>query len=267
MPPATPGLAVVTGASSGIGAALARRIAAAGRPVLAVARRADRLELLGSEARSAGHAAVHPLAQDLLEPGAPARVARAARDLGGAAWLVNDAGAGAYGAFERLDPARLAAMVRLNCECVVTLTHALLPQLREAGRASGDGAVLVVSSVAGFQPSPWMAVYGATKAFALSFAEGLAEELRGTGVFAGAFCPGPVESEFGAVAGTSDRFRRVPSALTSDEAARRALAQLERRGPVVAVPKALYRLIAGGGRFLPRAAVRRIAGLVQREIG
>jgi len=261
-----PGLAVVTGASSGIGEALARRIAASGRPVLAVARRADRLEALASAARAAGHAAIHPFPLDLIDPTSPARVAAEARRLGGAAWLVNDAGVGAYGAFERLDAGRLAAMVRLNCECVVTLTHALLPQLREAGRTGGGGAALVVASVAAFQPSPWMSVYGATKAFALSFAEGLSEELRGTGVSSGAFCPGPVQTEFGAVAGTQDRFKRVPSLLGADEAARRAHRQLERRR-VVEVPTALYGFTTRVVRFLPRAWVRRIAGAVQREIG
>jgi len=243
-----------------------RRIAASGRPVLAVARRAGRLEALASGARAAGHAPITPLALDLTDPASPGRVAAEARRLGGAAWLINNAGVGAYGAFERLDAGRLAAMVRLNCECVVTLTHALLPQLREAGRATGDGAALVVASVAAFQPSPWMSVYGATKAFALAFAEGLSEELRGSGVFAGAFCPGPVQTEFGAVSGTRERFKRVPSLLTADEAARRAHRQLLRRR-VIEVPTALYGFTTRAVRFLPRAWVRRIAGAVQREIG
>jgi short-subunit dehydrogenase len=261
-----PGLAVVTGASSGIGEALARRIAAAGRPVLAVARRADRLDALAASARAAGCAPVHALPLDLLSDGAAGRVAAAARDLGGAAWLVNDAGVGAYGTFDRLDLDRLVRMVRLNCECVVTLTHALLPQLREAGRASGDGAALVVASVSGFQPLPWMSVYAATKAFALSFAEGLAGELAGSGVFSGAFCPGPVTTEFGRHAGTDARFKWTPSTLGADEAARLALAQIQRRRRVVSVPTALYKLTTGGVRFLPRAIVRRIAAAVQREV-
>ena len=259
-------LAVITGASSGIGADLARLVAARGRPVLAIARRLDRLTALAAEAKAAGHAPIHPLALDVSDPAAAARVAEAAERLGGAGWLVNDAGVGAYGRFERQDPARLREIVRTNCEAVVGLTHALLPQLRRAGAESADAAALVVASVAAFQPTPYMTVYGASKAFALSFAEGLAEELRGTGVLSAAFCPGPVATEFGAVAGTGDRFKRVPSALTSVQAATEALAQLERR-QVVRVPTWLYGFTTGAVRFLPRPLVRRLSGAVQKEIG
>jgi len=264
--PVTPGLAVVTGASSGIGAALARRIAETGRPVLAVARRGDRLRALSDDARAAGHAAVHPFALDVTEPGAPARLADAARDLGGAAWLVNDAGVGAYGAFERLDVERLVGLMRLNCEAVVRLTHALLPQLKDAGRARRDGAMLVVGSAASFQPTPYMGVYGASKAFALSFAEALSEEWRGSGVFAGAFCPGPVLTEFGARSGVKERARWVPFPLTADRAANAALAQLERRRVVVA-PTLLYGFTSRVVGFLPRWAVRRASGMANRGRG
>ncbi|MFO0585643.1 MAG: SDR family NAD(P)-dependent oxidoreductase [Anaeromyxobacter sp.] len=260
----TPRLAVVTGASSGIGADLARLVAARGRPVLAVARRLDRLEALAAEARQAGRAPIHPLALDVSADDAAPRLAEAAKALGGAAWLVNDAGVGAYGRFERSDPARVRAMLRTNCEAVALLTHALLPQLREAAAAGEPAAVLTVASVAGFQPTPHMAVYGATKAFALSFAEALHEELRGTGVLSAAFCPGPVATEFGAVAGTGTRFQEVPSVLTSAEAAADALRQLERR-EVVRVPTWLYGLTTSAVRFLPRPLVRRISGAVQKE--
>ena len=261
--PATPGLAVVTGASSGIGAALARRIAEKGRPVLAVARRGDRLRALSEAAHAAGTAAIHPLALDVTEPGAPGRLAEAARALGGAAWLVNDAGAGAYGAFGRLDVERLAGLVRLNCEAVLRLTHALLPQLMEAGAARRDGAMLVVGSAASFQPTPYLGVYGATKAFALSLAEALSEEWRGTGVFAGAFCPGPVLTEFGETAGVGARRGWIPFPLSADQAARAALAQLERRRVVVA-PTLLYGFTSRVVGFLPRWAVRRVSGIANR---
>jgi short-subunit dehydrogenase len=124
--------------------------------------------------------------------------------------------------------------------------------------------VLNVASVAGFQPTPYMAVYGATKAFVLSFSEALAEELRGDGVTVGAFCPGPVATEFGRVAGTGTRFARVPASLSAEEAAAEALAQLE-AGAVVRVPTALYGFTTRAVSFLPRAFVRRLAGRVQRE--
>jgi uncharacterized protein len=253
-PPTRPGLAVVTGASAGIGAALARQLSRAGRPVLAVARREERLQALAQEAERAGAAPIHPLALDVAADGAPERVAAAALALGGAAWLVNDAGFGAYGAFARQDRALLARLIRVNCEALVSLTHALLPQLRR----SGDGALLNVASAAGFQPTPFMSVYGASKAFVLSFTEGLAEELRGTGVFAGAYCPGPVATEFGEVAGTARRFTDVPAVLTAEDAASEALAQIARR-EVVYVPRSLYRFVTSAGRLLPRSVVRRLS--------
>ncbi|HUL58141.1 MAG TPA: SDR family NAD(P)-dependent oxidoreductase [Anaeromyxobacteraceae bacterium] len=254
-PPGRAALAVVTGASSGIGAALAREISRGGRPVLAVARREDRLRALAAEARAAGQAAVHPLPLDLTAPGAAETLRAAARELGGASWLVNCAGFGMYGPFERADPARLGEMIRLNCEALVLATRALLPDLREAGP---DAALLNVASLGGLQPMPFLSVYGATKAFVVSFTEALAEELRGTGVRVTAFCPGPVETEFGAVAGTGARFADVPGILAADRAARDALAALG-RGTVVSVPGGLNRVMAGLGRVLPRGLLRRVS--------
>ncbi len=255
-PASRPGLAIVTGASSGIGAALARRLSLAGRPVLAVARREDRLAVLAEEARAGGSAPIHPLAADVTEPGAADRIASAARDLGGVAWLVNNAGAGYYGHFEEQDPARLASLIRVNCEAPVLLTRTLLPQLRTC--AEGEGVVLNVASAAAFQPTPFAAVYGASKAFVLSFSEALAEELRSARVFVGAYCPGPVDTEFGNVAGAGARFEWVPSVLSADDAAKEALAQIARRD-VVYVPKPLYRLSSMAVRLLPRSLVRRIS--------
>lgn len=253
--PSPLGLAVVTGASSGIGLVLARELAARGHPVLAVARRADRLEAL---ARDAG-GRVHPLVLDVATPDAADRVRDAARALGGAAWLVNNAGFGQYGRFEAAAPARLGEMVRLNCEALVLLSHALLPDLR----AHTPAVLLNVASAAAFQPTPYMAVYGATKAFVLSFTEGLAEELRGSGVTVAAFCPGPVQTEFGDIAGTGRRFREVPGVLTAEVAAREALAQVERR-EVVHVPGPWNKVASMGGRFLPRALLRRVSARVLR---
>jgi hypothetical protein len=173
---------------------------------------------------------------------------------------VNNAGFGAYGRFEKQDPRRLAQMVRVNCESIVLLTHTLLPELR----ASGDGFVLNVASVAAFQATPYMAVYAATKAFVLSFSEALAEELRPTGVHVGAFCPGPVETEFGVVAGTERRFARAPAVLTAHEAALDALRQIDKR-EVVRVPTAVYGFTSTAVRFVPRAVLRRLTGAIHRE--
>jgi uncharacterized protein len=260
MPSPAPRLAVVTGASAGIGHALARAIARTGRPVLAVARRGDRLALLARDASNAGAADIHPLALDVGAPGAPQAILERARALGGAAWLVNNAGLGQYGRFADAEPARLVEVLRVNCEALVLLTRAFLADLRAA---APDAAVLNVASAAAFQPTPYMTTYGASKAFVLAFTEGLAEELRGTGVFAGAFCPGPVETEFGEVAGTRGRFGTPPGTLTAEEAARAALDQLRAR-EVVRVPGTVYKLTAAASRVIPRALLRRVSGRVHR---
>jgi short-subunit dehydrogenase len=263
MPPDRPlGLAVVTGASAGIGLALARRVSASGRPVLAVARRRERLEALAAEMSSRRAAPVHPLAEDVAADGAADRIADAARALGGAAWLVNNAGFGAAGAFERQPRARLVDLIRVNVEAVVSLTHALLPQLR----AATEGVLLNVASASAFQPTPFTSVYGASKAFVLSFTEGLAEELRDTGVFVGAYCPGPVETEFAGVAGLGARMEKLLQVLSADEAAREALAQIARR-EVVHVPKSLYKLVTSASRVLPRSVIRRISARAHRPEG
>lgn len=256
--PAGPRLSIVTGASAGIGQALVRAIAREGRPVLAVARREDRLRALAAEASAAGWAPVHPLPLDLAAPAAPALVRERAEALGGAEWLVNDAGFGGYGPVEAADPALLSRMIRVNCESLVLLTHALLPGLR-----AHRGFVLNVASVVAFQPTPFMSVYGATKAFVLSFSEGLAEELRGTGAGAGAFCPGPVETEFQAVAGLAARPSRRRAVMTAEEAAGEALRQLRRR-EVVRVPRLPVRMVSAAPRLLPRLAVRWAWGRMNR---
>jgi short-subunit dehydrogenase len=252
-------LAVVTGASSGIGAALTRALSARGEAVLAVARRQDRLDLLAEESLAPGCGPVHPFVLDLGAEGAAEALAAEARRLGVPWLLVNNAGFGAYGRFEAADPARLAAMIRLNCEALVLTTHALLPDLKDAGGA----AVLNVASAAGFQPTPFMAVYGATKAFVLTFTEALGEELRGSEVRALAFCPGPVETEFGQVAGTGGRFHAVPGMITAEAAAAAALEQLAEGTPVT-VPGPIAWVATTLSQLMPRGLVRRVSSRLLR---
>lgn len=258
---AAPGLAVVTGASSGIGAALARLLARRGQPVLAVARRAERLEALAAEARTLA-AGIHPLAVDLCAPGAPARVLEEARRLGGASWLVNNAGFGLYGPLASQDPERLAALVRLDAEVPVVLTRLFLPDLLARRR----GVVLNVASAAAFQPTPWMAAYGAAKAHLLSFSEALRVEVRGRGVTVTAFCPGPVATEFGQLAGYDRRRAKPPGTLGVEAAARAALRAAD-RGRAVAVPGPLARATTLAAQLFPRALVRRAAGGLLRPTG
>ena len=181
--------ALVTGASSGIGAALARRLSAEGVARLTlVARRRDRLEALAGELPGAT-VVVADLATD-------EGVERTVAALDGVDLLVNNAGFGQYGAFAEADPARLEAMLRLNCLTPLRLTRAALPAMIAKGR----GAVVNISSGMALQPAPYLATYAASKTFTLYWSEALHEELGGQGVQVLAVCPGVTPTEFDQVA-------------------------------------------------------------------
>jgi short-subunit dehydrogenase len=185
-------VALVTGASSGIGAALARRIARDGRNLVLVARRADRLETLARDLEKAGVRA-HVIAKDLLLPGAARELFDEVGRRGLVVdWLVNNAGFGMAGPFHRLAVQRELDVIGLNVQVPVELTGLFLPGMVERKR----GAVMNVASLGGFAPGPYMATYCATKAFVISFSEAIAEELRGTGVEVLCVCPGFTRTEF-----------------------------------------------------------------------
>lgn len=245
------GLAVVTGASSGIGADIARLLARRGQPVLAVARRAERLQALSKEAEAL-KAPIHPYPLDVTAPGAGEKLLAESRRLGGATWLVNNAGFGAYGAFREQAPERLSEMVRLNCESLVVLTRLFLDDLLLADR----GVILNVASLAGFQATPFMSVYGATKALVLTFSEGLREELVHTRVTVTAFCPGPVPTEFQEVSGVARRRSTPPGQVSSEDAAKAAISGAD-RGRTIVIPGALSQATAVMAQIFPRFLVRR----------
>jgi short-subunit dehydrogenase len=247
-------LAVVTGASSGIGAEIARQLAERGHPVLAVARRIERVQELAARAAAAGHAPVHAMALDVTAADAPEKLAARARELGGADWLVNNAGGGRLKPFAE-DVAAQAPLVRLNCESLVAITGAFVGDFVAQKR----GVILNVASSAGFQPTPGMTTYGATKAFVLSFSEGLSEELRGTGVTVTAVCPGPVTTEFFAGGGAGTERRKPTSAEITAEACARFSIDAAERARVVAVPGFSTRFLSWGAQLAPRSWVRRIA--------
>ncbi|HEY5164337.1 MAG TPA: SDR family oxidoreductase [Acidimicrobiia bacterium] len=245
--------ALVTGASSGIGAELARLVAADGHDVVLVARRASELGALAAELSGA-----RVIVADLADPASPAKLVAEVPDVD---LLVNNAGVGDFGPFADADLAKTTAMIQLNVTSLTELTRWYLPGMLDRGH----GQVLNVASTAAFQPGPLMAVYYATKAYVLSFSEAIAEELRGSGVTVTALCPGPTASGFQTGAAMEGsrlvKDRRLPSAATVARAGHRAL----RRGDVVAVVGARNKFLAASVRFTPRPVIRRLVGRMQRS--
>jgi uncharacterized protein len=257
LPPVSPGsTCLITGASSGIGADIARELARRDHGVTLVARREDRLHELAEELTSDYGVRAETVGCDVTDPDGRERLQTELSDRGlTVETLVNNAGFGSGGAFTSLDGATEAAMVRTNVEAVVALTSAFLPSMVARGR----GAILNLGSLIAFQPVPFQATYGATKAFVLSFTEALHEELRGTGVTVTALCPGPVRTEFGEAGGFGGADERIPSWvwLSSDQVARAGVEGLE-KGRRVVVPGPLNQIGAVSGQHFPRGPLLRI---------
>lgn len=218
-----------------------------------VARRADRLGELATDLSGAHGVRAETLECDLQDQAARARMLDGLGELGlQVDVLVNNAGFGTAGLFQRLDGEREAEMVRLNCEAVVALCGRFVPEMVERGR----GAVLNVASIAGFQPLPTQATYSASKAFVLTFTQSLATDLHGTGVTATALCPGPVRTEFVEIAGLGEEASSLPEFawVSSPDVAEAGVRGLE-KGKSVVVPGAVSRLSALGGQFTPRSVL------------
>lgn len=248
------GVALVTGASSGIGEAFVRALAARGMDVVVVARRGDRLQALAEELGARDSVRLHPVVQDLSAPDAVSTLVREIEQRGlQIGLLINNAGVGAYGPFSAQTPEQTAAMIDLNCRVPAELSRRLLPPMLERGR----GGIVFVASMAGFQPTPWFATYGATKAFAVMFAEALAVELQGRGIDVLALAPGYTPTEFQAVAGSGET-RHTGQITTPLEVVTAALDAIGTR--TVVVPGWRNRLAALASSMLPRRTVARLAG-------
>jgi uncharacterized protein len=259
-PPSADSTSLVTGASSGIGADIARSLARRGHGTVLVARRTERLEELADELRTQHGVRAETLVCDLSDPKARDRLVGELDELGlNVEVLVNNAGFGSGGLFHRLDQERELEMVRLNVETVVALCGVYVPQMVERGR----GAVLNVASTAAFQPLPRQATYAATKAFVLAFTDGLYADLQGTGVAATSLCPGPVKTEFAESAGIDEAASGLPELFwtDSDDVAEQAVSALE-RGRRVVVPGVLNRATALGGQHAPRGLFLRVGSRV-----
>lgn len=244
-------IALITGASAGLGVDFARQLSARGHRLVLAARRADRLEALASEL---GNARAIPI--DLSAPDATARLMTDLHAAGEQVeLLVNNAGFGLGGGFAGLDATRQRQMIDLNVGTLTELCRAVAPGMIERR----SGALLNLASTAAFQPGPGMAVYFATKAYVLSFTEALHEELKPFGIKVSALCPGPTRTEFGDVAGFPNKGAFDRLSMASADVVAIGLKALD-RNQAVAIAGAVNKVGAFSTRFVPRAAVRKIAG-------
>jgi short-subunit dehydrogenase len=244
-------VALITGASAGLGVDFARQLSRRGHRLVLAARRADRLQALAGELGNAravtidlsAHDASAKLTADLEAAGEQVEI------------LINNAGFGLGGAFAELEPFRQRQIIDLNIGTLTDLCRAFAPGMMERR----SGAILNVASTAAFQPGPGMAVYFASKAYVLSFTEALHEELKPFGVKVSALCPGPTRTEFGDVAGFKNKGAFDRLSMESADVVAMGLRALD-RNEAVAIAGAINKFGAWSTRFVPRAAVRQIAG-------
>jgi short-subunit dehydrogenase len=247
-------VALVTGASAGLGAEFARQLSKRGYRLVLAARRKDRIEELARELGKARAVAI-----DLSKKDSAAKLLADIEANGETVdLLVNNAGFGLIGRFAELDAKRERQMIDLNVGTRTDLCRAVAPQMI----TRKSGSILNVASTAAFQPGPKMAVYFATKAFVLSLTEALHEELKPHGVKVSCLCPGPTRTEFGEVAGFGGNgmFDRV--AMDAPEVVKAGLDGLENNKAVV-IPGIINKAGALSGRFAPRSVVRKIAGAIK----
>jgi uncharacterized protein len=248
--------ALVTGASGGIGAEIARELARRGHGVVLVARRKDRLEALAEDIQEEYGVRAETISADLAKPASRSRIQGRITELGlDVDILVNNAGFATGGPFYESDPARELEQVRVLVEAVVALTSIFLPPMVERG----DGAILNVASTAAMQPLPYAAGYSAAKAYVLSFSESIHQEVAGHGVTVTALCPGPVDTDFWQIADwevagkrTSERAIPGPAMISAKEAARAGVDGLA-SGKRVVVPGLPMRAAMLATRYIPHA--------------
>jgi short-subunit dehydrogenase len=247
--------AVVTGASAGIGEALAVELAEAGVHLVLTARRRDRLDALAERLRSRHSVQTKVIVADLTKPEAPQQIFDTTEGAGlKVDLLVNNAGFGEYGEFLHSKLEMQVNMVQVNCTAVVHLTRLFLPRMVERRQ----GAIMILASTAAYQPVAYMATYAATKAFDRLLAEALAQEVKRYGVRVSALCPGPTESEFQQVAGSrSGESRKFQSAAEVSRLGLEGLAQ----GKHWVIPYLAGRVQVFAQRFVPR---RMVSGAAER---
>ena len=255
--------ALITGASSGIGAELAQCFAASGHDVILVARSADKLKALATQLAATHQVKAWSMACDLAEPGAVAELfSKLQKGKHHIDTLVNCAGVLEHGAFVRMPPARHQHMIDLNLSALTGMLATFVPPMVE----QGFGRVLNVASIASFQPVPSLATYAATKAFVLSLTESLAEELAGTGVTITALCPGITATPMMAGAQQHSPGLQLPALVVGDpvDVAAQGYAGCM-RGDVIVVPGAINLATTLASRATPKWLLRKISGALGRK--
>ena len=247
-------VALVTGASAGLGVEFARQLSKRGHRLVLVARRKERLEALAKELGSARAVAI-----DLSKKDAVAKLMADLEANGETVdLLINNAGFGLIGRFAELDSKRERQMIDLNAGALADLCRAIAPAMIERK----SGGIINVASTAAFQPGPKMAVYFATKAFVLSLSEALHEELKPHGIHVTCLCPGPTRTEFGEVAGFGGNGIFDKVAMDSPEVVTAGLEGLDKNKAVV-IPGLVNKIVATSTGFAPRSVVRKIAGAIK----
>ncbi len=258
------GRVLITGASAGIGAELAREFARHGHRLTLVARRKDKLAALARELDAEYHVDVKVIVQDLVRPAGPAAVVKATQDEGEPIGiLVNNAGVIDVGPFVSAPVDKLVGLVNLNVRALTELTGLLLPAMVERK----FGRILNVASLAAFQPVPGMAVYAASKAYVLALSEALGEELKGSGVTVSALCPGVTDTDMAAeIKAGSSTAAKLPKELVSDpvDVAARAYKALM-AGQAVLVPGLPNQITAAWAQVTPRWLTRYVTGIAARR--
>ncbi len=253
--------ALITGASSGLGEEFARALAERGMHLILVARREERLVDLAGELTERHGVQCSVVAADLSTAGASRGLYEECQKQGlQVDMLVNNAGVGTFGRFEEIAPERDQALIQLNVAAFSDMLHYFIPPML----ARSDGAVLNIASSAGFQPTPWFAVYGASKSFALSLSESLWALYRDRGVRVLAVCPGPVATGFFAATDSDiENAKMFQRTMTAEEVVRQSLRALEKNRSTV-VNGWLNWLLAFMPRFGPRWLTARVSEIMMR---
>ena len=255
--------ALVTGASSGLGEEFARQLAHRGCNLVLSGRSREKLETLASDLARINGVAARVVTADLAQPGGAEQLALIVDDLGVTIdHLINNAGFGSAGNFAETDAQRQTTMVRVNCESIVCLAGHFLPGMVKRNR----GGIINVGSTAAYQPTPFMATYGASKAFVVSFSAALASELENSDVRVLACCPGPVPTGFQAAAGMPEGSILNFAKLEPNDVVQSTL-DAYAAGRVVFVPGAVNSVQTALSKMLPRAVVVRAAKYTMRKLG